>query len=364
MILTADPLTFGSWLGNRKYPPYGLRKVEAISGGTVVRPGKVSKYRNTVVGIYVNDPLGQTEIGKAISTILQRDPPYVESFRKFEIQMRRLKTENSLKVIVGGPGAWQLTDRDWIDAILIGEAEESLKEAIEGRGVVYGKKAEHFTPIRAPSGLAEVEVNRGSRKIPWSVILREMEIQGSAHGKVNLITQDILSYGDEGEVLQLLSTARRYGDVTFSNINAITALNFDLEKVRNVLGLGENRHISPVLNSSQGSCVYALDSQVLKELNRNFIYPIIYVGEEEVQQFLDFKAIIIPLPQTERYYEVLYKVWLHDKKYVKIPFSFVVDYVLKKALETKGEHLRKLNKTGLIKDLVSASFHRLFQPFP
>ncbi|MCG3109607.1 hypothetical protein L3N51_01902 [Metallosphaera sp. J1] len=361
MILSADPSTFRSWWRRSKYPPYGLRKVEAISGGKIVQPEHLDRYREEILGIYVNDPLGRSEIGQAISRIVQGDPPYVKSFKKFESRIRELRDRNSLKVVVGGPGAWQLQDRDWIDSLLIGEAEESLEEAVKGKGVIHGRRAEHFVAIRAPSGLAEVEVNRGSRRIPENVILEEMRIQSSAHGRVNLITSDILSYGDESEVTDLLIKARKFGEVTFSNIGSVTAMNFDLEKIRTALNLNENHWISPVLNSVQGSCLYSLDSEVLKLLNRNYIYPMVYVEEERTREFLQYKAVVIPLPQTENYYKVLYEAWKHDRVIVKLPFSFVVDYVLKKAVETRGKNLRELRSSSLIKYIFMAGFYNLFQ---
>ncbi|QCO29435.1 hypothetical protein DFR88_02070 [Metallosphaera sedula] len=361
MILTADPSTFRDTWRRLRYPPYGLRKVESISGGKIVPPEQLGKYRNEILGLYVNDPLGQSEIGKAISYVIQDDPPYVKSFKLFGRRLREIKERNSLKVVVGGPGAWQLTGKDWIDSILIGEAEENLEEALKGSGIIYGRKAEHFVAIRAPSGLAEVEVNRGNRRVPEHVIEEEMRIQGLAHGKVNLITTDLLSYGEEREVVNLLLRARRFGEVTFSNLNSLTAMNFDLGKIREALNLNENHWISPVLNSVQGSCVYSLEAEVLKSLNKNYIYPMVYVDEERADEFLEYRAIIVPLPKTERYYEVLYRVWQHDRTLVKVPFSYVVDYVLRKAVETRGENLRRLNRLNLVKDLFSASFFRLVQ---
>ncbi|MEM1859068.1 MAG: hypothetical protein QW396_01410, partial [Metallosphaera sp.] len=56
-----------------------------------------------------------------------------------------------------------------------------------------------------------------------------------------------------------------------------------------------------------------------------------------------------------------YRVWQHDRTLVKVPFSYVVDYVLRKAVETRGENLRRLNRLNLVKDLFSASFFRLVQ---
>ncbi|MEM3946835.1 MAG: hypothetical protein QXL04_02755 [Metallosphaera sp.] len=362
MILSADPVTFHSWWRRSKYPPYGLRKVEAISKGKIVPPERLWKERIDVLGIYVNDPLGKSEIGTAISRILKRDPPYVASFKKFRQSVIKMKEERGFRVIVGGPGAWQLTEEGWIDSLLIGEAEESFNETLLKNGVVQGRKAEHFVPILGPSSMAEVEISRGERKVSEDVVLAEMEVQGRAHGKVNLITQDIASYGSEEEVEEVLLTASKYGKVTFSNVNAITALQFNWSKVKEGLHLSRENFLTPVLNSIAGSCVYSLDAEVVKVLNKSFIYPVIYVPEEVTHEFLNYDDIVIPLPQTERYYEVLYAAWIHDKKYVKFPFSYVMDYVLRKAMETKGEHLRRLNKMGTLRDFLLASIFKMLSP--
>lgn len=359
MILTADYSTFYSlpplpsrllpFYKKSKYPPYGLRKVEAITQGVIVPPEKL-KNADGIIGIYVNDPLGLTEVSQGLKRIFGDEPNHVSSFKSFTKKIRALK-ERGAKVIIGGPGAWELTNEDWVDHVIIGEAEKTLPKVIrktkEGENlpkVIYGEPADKFYPIKAPSAMAEVEVMRKERKVPLEVVKKELEIQSRYHGYVNLISPDLFSYGDG--LIELLKLSSSYGKVIFSNISALSSLTVDLQKIREVLKLSESNWRSPVLSSSPGSCMYKAEKEVLRELNKNFIYPMIYTEPYSVYDLMNYKCIIIPIPlrEDEEIHKVLYDVWLHDKKFVKMPFflSRVIDYILYKNVETKGEYLRKL----------------------
>jgi len=359
IILTSDYSTFYSlpplpsrllpFYRKAKYPPYGLRKVEAITQGEIVPPEKLPKTNEGVIGIYVNDPLGLSEVAQGLRRIFGDEPNYVSSFRAFVEKIKALKERGrKIKLIVGGPGAWELTKRDWIDHVLLGEAEKTLPEVIkkieeeELPKVIYGESADKFYPIRSPSAMAEVEVMRKDKRIPLDVVKKELEIQSKSHGYVNLISQDLFSYGNG--LIDLLKLSSSYGKVIFSNISVISSLTVDLGKIKEILRLNENNWRSPVLSSKPGSCIYKVEKEVLVELNKNFIYPMIYTDSYNVYNLMNYKSIIIPIPSSEDegIYKVLYDVWLYDKKIVKIPFSSVIDYVLRKNLETKGEYLRKL----------------------
>jgi len=358
MILTSDYSTFYSlpplpsrllpFYRKAKYPPYGLRKVEAITQGEIVPPEKLTK-TNRIVGIYVNDPLGLTEVAQGLRKIFGDEPNYVSSFRIFSKKIKALKERGGAKIIVGGPGAWELTKEEWIDHVLLGEAEKTLPEVIkkieedELPKVIYGESTDKFYPIRSPSAMAEVEVMRKDRKIPLDVVKKELEIQSKSHGYVNLISQDLFSYGEN--LIDLLKLSSSYGKVIFSNISIISSLTVDLGKIKETLRLNENNWRSPVLSSKPGSCIYKVEKEVLAELNKNFIYPMIYTDPHSIYDLMNYKCIIIPIPSSEdeEIYKVLYDVWLYDKKIVKIPFfSSPIDYILRKNLETRGEYLRKL----------------------
>jgi len=355
VFITADESTFYSYPSlprrlipffyiKNKYPPYGVRKIEAIVGAKVITPESLENLPGGVLGVYVNDPLGMTEVSKGLQEVFGDPPFHVEAFRMFSERLRALK--GKFKVIVGGPGSWELAldPPDWVDTVFVGEAEETLPKLLrqgEFPKVVYGEKAKRFFPIKSPSSLSEVEVMRGERRVPMDVVKEELRVQ-SRRGRVNLIANDLFSYGEGLEVL--LRTAREYGEVYFSHVTQESSANVDLQAVKEILGLNERNWRSPVLLSKWGSCrVEEVEREVLKELNENFIYPTIYIGEERATEYFAFKSILIPLPNTPKYHEVLYKCWLHNRELLRFKFARVVDYVLRKNAETKGEYLKRLN---------------------
>jgi hypothetical protein len=363
MILTSDYATFYSLpslplrlipiIRKNKFPPYGLRKIESIVNSKIVPPKSISKYLNNdkILGIYVNDPLVQTEVSKGLTKIFGEEPYHYYTFKSFSNFIAQLKKKYDFKVIIGGPGAWEITiDRpEWVDTILLGEAEVSLPKIIEKASfpkTAYGEKTERFTPIRGPSALSEVEIKRKDRKIPLDVIRSELEIQSKYHDYVNLISDDLLSYGTEEEVIELLKLSSRYGKVIFSQISLVTSYNFNFEKIKTVLNLSENNWRSPVLSGKPGICTLDLESEILKELNKNYIYPLIYVNEEIARELMKYKCIIVPLPTTEKYYEILYESWVHNRLIFKSKLNRIIDFILYKNKETKGEYLKKLKIRG------------------
>lgn len=365
MILTADEATFYSLpslppnlmpiiMKRNKYPPYGLRKIEAIMNAKIVPPAQVEKYlkHDKLLGIYVNDPLALTDVAKGLTRIFFDKPYFYYSFLDFKEKIIKLKSKLGFKVIVGGPGAWELKEEEWVDLVIIGEAEKTLPKVIYGEfntKVVFGEPTDKFFPIKAPSAFAEVEVKRKDRKVPRNVIEKELAIQ-SVHGYVNLISDDFLSYGSEEEIIDLLRLASSFGKVKISQISVISASNFNLTRIKEILKLNERNWLSPVLSIMPAKCTLDIESEVLKELNKNYIYPIIYTDSKTAKELLKYKAIIIPLPadSDNEFYNVLYDCWLHDKQFVRIPFSGFVDKFLMKVKETKGTYFLKKDFRGIL----------------
>ncbi|TRM74232.1 hypothetical protein DJ531_07345 [Sulfolobus sp. A20-N-F6] len=367
MILTSDYATFHSLpslplrlipnlLRKNKYPPYGLRKIESLTNSRIVPPNSLRVKNGEIIGIYVNDPLGMSEVTRGLTEVFGEPPYFVESFKELGDRIMRLKRKLELKVIVGGPGSWELTIDvpDWIDTVLVGEAEITLPRLLKERDfpkVVYGEESDKFFPIRGPSALAEVEISRKERKIPLEVFKKEMEIQSKYHGKVNLISKDLFSYKPEEELFSLLKLASSYGKVYFSQITVESVPEVRLERVREILGLNENNWRSPVLSTRKEACsLKGIDEDVMKELNNNFIYPVVYVEDEMVDELSKYKSIIIPLPKSKAYYNALYESWIHNSKDVMRingSLSRIVEYVLYKNKETKGEYLKRLRLRGI-----------------
>lgn len=354
MILTADPATFYSltplptrvipFVRKAKYPPYGLRKIEAIVDGMIVPPEDLSRDID-ILGIYVNDPLALTPVSSIYEALFGEKPRFYSSFMEFSAKISRLKKEKGFKVIVGGPGSWELVDNKpwWVDTIVLGEAENVIFEAMEKDGIIKGTPAERFHPIRAPSAFAEVEVMRGTdRKVPDWVVKKEMKVQ-SVHGRVNLISNDLFSYGDE--LYDLLTLAKSYGKVYFNQISLKGLSKVDLEEVRRILGLNERDYRTPVLSRDPGACTLSdkVDVDAIRELNKAFIYPMIYVPDERVDEYWGVKALVIPLPTSDRYYDYLYRAWLINERVIKSRFNKLVERVLEKNAKTKGEFLKRFN---------------------
>jgi hypothetical protein len=192
--------------------------------------------------------------------------------------------------------------------------------------------------------MAEVEVMRGNRKIPREVILSEMKIQ-SIQGKVNLISPDLFSYGDEEEIISLLKMSSEFGKVFFNQISLKGISKIDLRRVSRILNLNEKNYRTPVLSKEPGLCNVEVEGDEIKELNNNFIYPMIFVPTDSISSLEGYKALVIPLPSDgDNYYEALYKSWNISRKIIKNRIMIsLIDKIILKNKETKGEFLRKLN---------------------
>jgi len=143
--------------GRAKIAPQGLRRLESALVGSgvlgadevAVAPpenlGRMVSGATKVVGITVIDPLGR---GPSSSTfggeygIIHEETINSLQFRNLmESEVLRRARENGAKVIVGGPGVWQLGSREMerfgIDVLVDGEAEllfpEVIESALDGR---------------------------------------------------------------------------------------------------------------------------------------------------------------------------------------------------------------------------------------
>ena len=128
--------------GSAKYAPCGIRKIEAqlLSNGLsrdeviVAHPDYLEKVvgpNTKVLGINETDPLG---IGPATSTFTQifSRPESYMSMKFKEILNNPAVQKCKPKIIVGGPGAWQLEDgaarrEHGVDCVIVGEGEKVVK---------------------------------------------------------------------------------------------------------------------------------------------------------------------------------------------------------------------------------------------
>ena len=239
--------------GQAKLAPYATRKIEAalINYGfsredvVVVRPDKIRKFvgpETRVIGVTSNDPLGR---GPA-STTFTGETGFFGGEPYDAWKFRELVTDPYLKrwgakIVVGGPGSWQLEDEEvrrklGIDVVVIGEGEnvapplfEKIVNGEDVEGVVYGDvvEIEHMYRILGGTVGGVVEVARGCgrgckfcaptllrfRSRPLEDILEEVRVNVEwGQRNITLHAEDILRYKADGfkvnrnEVVNLFSS--------------------------------------------------------------------------------------------------------------------------------------------------------------
>ncbi|MCW4047588.1 MAG: B12-binding domain-containing radical SAM protein, partial [Candidatus Bathyarchaeota archaeon] len=222
--------------------PYGLRKIEAqlLKEGfnvLTVSPQHLRKFiKNAkVVGIHTMDPFGFGPASTTLASIFKREPFLAKYFRALvNSPVIREAKKTGLKVIVGGPGAWQFRYRSQllkegiIDCVIEGEAEKVIgkivKAAINGDKLpnyyeVAAKDAprlEDIPDILQPSINGLIEIGRGCcrgcefcnvtlrplRWYPIDKIMRELSVNVEL-GKNRVIclhAEDVMLYGSHTTV--------------------------------------------------------------------------------------------------------------------------------------------------------------------
>ena len=167
--------------------PYGLRKTEAqlLKEGfdvAVISPDRLDEYIRgaKILGIHTMDPFGLGPASSTLAAIFKKEPYLAKYFNALisDPAIRKAK-KRGLKVIVGGPGAWQFryrqkfVERHAIDCVVDGETENVIgkifRVALEG-GVLpkfYEVSAgespalEEIPDIIRPSVNGLVEIGRG-----------------------------------------------------------------------------------------------------------------------------------------------------------------------------------------------------------
>jgi radical SAM superfamily enzyme YgiQ (UPF0313 family) len=222
--------------------PYGLRKIEAklLEGGfdvVTVRPDRLKRWLRgaRALGVHAMDPFGVGPSSSTFSRLLKSGEPYLVKHFKAIFQspeVRRAKADG-LRIIVGGPGAWQF--RYWpeaqeelgIDCVIDGEAElvlvDLFRRAIEGGELPrflevppsMAPSLDDIPEIRNPSINGLIEIGRGCprgcafcsvtlrplRWYPLEKIDRELRVnsEGGVDGCI-LHGEDVLLYGARGVI--------------------------------------------------------------------------------------------------------------------------------------------------------------------
>jgi radical SAM superfamily enzyme YgiQ (UPF0313 family) len=217
--------------------PAGLRKIEAALIESGIPPGdiviayptridRVVDSSTKVVAVSTSDPLGMGPASSTFSSLIRREPYTALFFR--ELMTSQAVTSGRAKVIVGGPGAWQLADdasrrRFRIDCLVEGEGEvvapKLFKNALEGAPlppkVLGGSVPRDGIPaIRGPTINGAVEISRGCgrgceycspnmrlvRHLPRERILEEVRVNLEHSSKITLHAEDVLRYKANGMV--------------------------------------------------------------------------------------------------------------------------------------------------------------------
>jgi len=118
--------------------PYGLRKIEAqlLKEGlnvVTVSPDHLEEYLSEakVLGIHTMDPFGLGPASSTLAAIFKKEPYLAKYFHVLMASPGVKKAKaRGLKIVVGGPGAWQFRYRQsfvqkhGIDCVVEGEGEK------------------------------------------------------------------------------------------------------------------------------------------------------------------------------------------------------------------------------------------------
>ena len=304
-----------------KCAPYALCKVEAslIAAGfsrrdvVIVPPRMVMKAidKDTeIVAIHVLDPMGLAPVTWTLKALSGGGKSSTElEFEKLMSVIRLLKEKYKFKVVVGGPGNWQLRgyeSRYGIDVLFDGEAEVTfpsiVKKLLSGEEVpryVRGEPVplDRIPLIVTPSRNGQVQITRGCprkchfcnptmwhfRSFPLNVIIREAEFNlRNGIKSIGLVTEDIMLYGARGLELNSYAVRRLFEALTdlarkweacekigFSHVSCASALVLkDVVKyISEIQGLSDDNPTFPQVGLESGS------PRLLAKHFRGKVYP-------------------------------------------------------------------------------------------
>ena len=274
--------------GSTENAPCGTRKIEAtlLNSGfktediIVAHPDHLDKVigpNTKVLSITEIDPLG---IAPATSMFRNMFGGNAYMSVKFEELLNHPHVKKyKPKIIIGGPGAWQLEDAEirdkfGLDCVIVGEGEKVVSAVVEKAvnnmelpGVVHGKVVgeEEIPLIKKPTIDGIVEISRGCgrgckfcaptlqrfRCLPVEHILKEVELNLMAGKQPLLHAEDILRYQAKGFQVNTEAVTDLFRQVSsYPGVNRVQISHFALssvltapdavEEISNILGLGEN----------------------------------------------------------------------------------------------------------------------------
>ena len=282
--------------------PLGLRRVEAALVECGFDPDEVAVVDHAhlrdaigpatrVVGVSSGEPCGLGMNTSTMTAIAGGEIYPLAMFRKLMSEVRRLlgARSPSAKVILGGPGAWQVAAGEsaraelGIDHVVTGYAEgniaaifraiaggESAPDVIEGKGV----PGAGVPRIRGAATMGVVEISRGCglgcafctiarepmSHLPASAIIEDAKTNVAAgSASIAALSEDFFRYGATGMKVQpqaLISLLEQLREVDglrliqIDHANVLSVSRFSDEELNTVHALlvGSNRHRYPWVN--------------------------------------------------------------------------------------------------------------------
>ncbi len=278
------------------YAHCGQRKIEAalLANGyqeqdiAIVHPNKLQQVvdkQTKVIGVTSHDPLGLGPASTMFSNLVNKETYTALFFKK--LMTHPVLQQHQFKVIVGGAGAWQLTDdrimtKYGIDCVVVGEGEitavDLIDKAMNGDtlpSLVQGEVVplEQIPLIRHPTINGLIEICRGCgrgcrfctptmmnyRSQPLQNILQEAKINVDAGNGVLFHAEDVLRYHtkrfipNEEKVLRLFTEVKKLTDrISISHFtHASVASNPNLiAQISEELNIGSKNH--PFMSGQAG----------------------------------------------------------------------------------------------------------------
>jgi len=191
------------------------------------------------IGITTSDPLGLAPASSTFSSLLRKES-YTAFFFRTLMENPVLRASGA-KIIVGGPGAWQLQGETTrknlgIDCLVEGEGElvapGLFKDALEGRPIaprVFGSTVpvDQIPIMRNATINGNVEISRGCgrgcdfcipnmrtvRHMPLERILEEVKVNLKSVNRITLHAEDVLRYKAKGMVPDRTAVAELFEKV-------------------------------------------------------------------------------------------------------------------------------------------------------
>ncbi len=221
--------------GQAKYVPNGLRVVESLllsrfspDDIAVCYPDQLDLFvgpETRAVGIHAHNPLGITFATDVYAGFYGRtaEPINAAEFRRLILHPALRAHKHHLRIIVGGPGAWQIEHKrlldEWrIDCLVDGEAEEVVldlfERAVRGETLprhvkCHSPSLDAIPPLRHRSTFGAVEITRGcgrgcqfcsvalraGKSVPLDRILHNVRVQvAEGADTILLVTEDLFLY--------------------------------------------------------------------------------------------------------------------------------------------------------------------------